>query len=114
MADGSLTQNNSADNRAETPDVVYGRLLETVHINGYTAARACSELDWLLAEDRWKQCGGGFDDFGTFLSAIDISKFRLATEDRKALAKKLHALEASQRAIASALYRTFGCGRIAA
>jgi N6-adenosine-specific RNA methylase IME4/Trp operon repressor len=85
----------------EAPLAVYGRLLETVHYNGYTAARACSELEWLLVEDRWKQCG--FEDFGAFLASIDMARWRLAVEQRQSLAKKLAEKQASQRAIGNAL-----------
>jgi len=88
----------------ESPDTVHGRLLEAVHISGYTFERACGELEWLLADDRWKQVGGGYSDVNAFLSTIDLSEFRIALEQRKKLAKKLQAIEASQRATA----RLFG------
>jgi hypothetical protein len=37
----------------ETPNIVYGRLLESAHISGYSFERVCAELEWLLEEDRW-------------------------------------------------------------
>ena len=87
----------------EAPNTVHGRLLEAVHISGYTFERACSELEWLLEEDRWKQVGGGFSDINDFLATIDLSEFRIAIDQRKNLAKKLADIHASQRATARAL-----------
>jgi N6-adenosine-specific RNA methylase IME4/Trp operon repressor len=87
----------------ETPDTVHGRLLEAVHLSGYTFERAFSELEWLLDEDRWKRIGGGFTDINAFLATIDLSEFRLAIEQRKKIAKRLQEIEASQRATARLL-----------
>jgi len=87
----------------ETPNTVHGRLLEAVHISGYTFERACAELEWLLDEDRWKSVGGGYADINAFLGTIDFSEFRIAVEQRKKLAKRLQAIEASQRATARVL-----------
>ena len=95
----------------ETPNTIHGRLLEAVHISGYTFERACSELEWLLEQDRWKEVGRGFDDINTFLATLDLSGFRIVVERRQKLAKKLEAIEASQRATARALgvdHRTIG------
>ncbi len=88
---------------SETPETVHGRLLEAVHISGYSFERACSELDWLLQDDRWQKVGGGFDDINAFLSTIDLSEFRIAIDQRKKLAKQLQDIEASQRATAKML-----------
>lgn len=87
----------------ETPDTVHGRLLEAVHIAGYTWKRACDELDWILDDERWKQVGGGFDDINAFLATIDLSEFRIAVEQRKGLARKLEALRATNVSTAKAL-----------
>lgn len=87
----------------ETPNTVHGRLLEAVHISGYSFERACSELEWLLEDDRWKTVGGGFDDINAFLATIDFSEFRVAIDQRKRLAKRLREIDASQRATAKAL-----------
>jgi phage N-6-adenine-methyltransferase len=87
----------------ETPTTVHGRLLEAVHISGYTFERACAELEWLLEDDRWRRAGDGFDDINAFLATIDLSEFRLPVEQRKSLARKLAELRASQRATARAL-----------
>lgn len=85
----------------ESPETVHGRLLEAVHLSGYSFERACSELEWLLDEDRWKKCG--FDDIKQFLETVDLSPFRIDADHRKRLAKKLADLQASQRATAKAL-----------
>lgn len=101
MAQRSTTP--QAVNTIERPDTVHGRLLEAVHISGYTFERACGELEWLLDDDRWQHVGRGFDDVNTFLATIDFSEFRIAIEQRKTLAKRLAAIQASQRATARLL-----------
>ena len=63
--------------KTETPDTVHGRLLESVHLSGYSAERACGELEWLLDEDRWQRVGAGFTDINAFLAATDLGEFRL-------------------------------------
>jgi phage N-6-adenine-methyltransferase len=85
------------------PDIVYGRLLESAHLSGYGFERACSELEWLLDEDRWRQVGPGYQDINTFVRSVDLSPFRLDGERRKDLVRKLAELEASQRATAKML-----------
>lgn len=88
--------------QSESADTVHGRLLEAVHISGYSFERACSELDWLLDDGRW-ELGGRFDSIGDFLATMDLSPFKIDGERRKGLARKLAALEASQRATAKML-----------
>ena len=90
----------------EKPETVHGRLLEAVHISGYSLERACSELEWLIEDNRWKSIGqpdGGFKDIDAFLATIDFSEFKIAIEQRKKLARKLADLRATQRAIAGAV-----------
>ncbi|MEJ6847504.1 MT-A70 family methyltransferase [Sinorhizobium fredii] len=87
----------------DRPDTIHGRLLEAVHITGYTFERACSELEWLLTDDRWKQVGGGCDDINAFLATINLSDFKIVAEQRKRIAKRLAKIEASQRATARLL-----------
>lgn len=104
MTDTALAPPNAnASQRSETPDTVHGRLLESVHIAGYTWKRACDELDWILDDDRWKAVGPGFDDINAFLATIDLSAFRLAVEERKGLARKLKELQAANVSTAKAL-----------
>jgi 16S rRNA G966 N2-methylase RsmD len=87
---------------AETPNTVHGRLLEAVHISGYSFERACSELEWLLEEGRWEQLG--YADGAAFAESISevFSDFRITMEERKPLAKKISRI-ASQRATAKVL-----------
>jgi site-specific DNA-methyltransferase (adenine-specific) len=87
----------------ETPDFVHGRLVESVHLSGYTMERACGELEWLLEADRWKQCGPGYTSIDDFLATLDLSEFKLAIGQRKQLAQRLDTLRASQRATARLL-----------
>lgn len=68
---------------SESPNTVHGRLLEAVHIAGYTFERACGELEYLLDEDRWRFVGDGFEDINAFLATLDFSDFKLAVEQRK-------------------------------
>lgn len=91
------------DKVSESPATVYGRLVESVHVSGYTMERACVGLEYLLEENRWKSVGKGFDDIDAFLSSIDLSQFKIAVDRRKKLAKRLAELQAPQRATAKAL-----------
>jgi len=70
-------------------NIVYGRLLESVHLSGYTASRACDELEWLLDGERWKSVGNGFDSGRKFLATINLQEFKWATERRQRLSKQL-------------------------
>src|SRR5215203_3404521 len=87
----------------ERPDTVHGRLMESVHLSGYSFERACSELEWLLDEDRWREVAGGFADFNAFVRTIDFSGFRKVFEQRPGLGERLKALGASDRATADML-----------
>ena len=89
--------------RPETPEAIYGRLLESVHISGYTMARACTKLKRLLEKDDWKTVGGGFDDIDEFALSIDLSQFKIALDERKDIAKLFAKKQATQRATAHAL-----------
>lgn len=82
---------------------MHGRLLEAVHVSGYSFERACADLEWLLEEDRWRKCGNGFEDIRDFLGTVDLSPFNIESSHRKRLAKRLQELEASQRSTAKVL-----------
>jgi DNA methylase len=86
----------------ETPNQVHGRLLEGVHLAGYTFERACENLEWLLKEDRWREVGTRYDNVNEFLAGIRLDEFRVITEKRKRLAALIKQLqpEASNRTIA--------------
>src|SRR5262245_57607726 len=86
-----------------TPNIVYGRLLESTNISGYAFERACTELEWLLDNDRWQQVGPGFKDINDFLATVDLTPFNLTTDQKKPLAQKLTELHARQSATAKAL-----------
>lgn len=85
---------------SENPNMVYGRLSESVHISGYSLERALSEFEFLLTENRWQQVGNGFDDINDFLATISFKEFKIVADTRKSIATKLAALQASQRATA--------------
>jgi len=87
----------------ETPDTVHGRLIESVHISGYSFERANQEFEWLLEEGRWKKIGQGYDDIDKFIATIDFSEFKISIENRKKISKKLADLRATQRAAAKML-----------
>ena len=87
--------------KSESPDVVYGRLMESVHISGYTLERAVNECLWLASDERWKSLG--FESASAFVRSIDLSEFRMAAEKRKELAVLLAEKQVSQRATAKAL-----------
>ncbi len=84
-------------------NIRYGRLQEAVHVSTYEMERACSSLEYLLDDDRWQKVGLGFEDINAFLRSIDMSDVGKIPERRKAISKKLEALQASQRATAKAL-----------
>jgi len=90
-------------NHDEAPNTVHGRLLESVHLSGYSFERACAELEWLLDDDRWKRVGSGFDDIEAFLATLNFSALKGAVEQRKKIAKRLADLAASQRQTARLL-----------
>ena len=95
----------------EKPDTVHGRLLESVHISGYSFERASQKFEWLLEDDRWKNISPGYDDIDKFIATIDFSEFKISIEKRKKISKKLADLRATQRASAKML--GVGAGTIA-
>lgn len=87
----------------------YGALREGVHIAGYTFERACSKLEWLLEQDRWRGVGNGFDDVNKFVASIRLDNLKTSAEQRTRIALKIKQLQpkVSNRSIAKAL----GVGR---
>lgn len=83
----------------ESPEVLYGRILESAHISGYGFERMTRELETLLSGDAWRKVGGGFEDVNAFLKSIDLSAFNLG--DKKKLHNRIKELQpkASTRAI---------------
>ncbi len=82
----------------------YGRLIEGVHLSGYTFERACQHLEWLLVGDRWQACGD-FKDINVFLDSLRLDQFRPVAETRKRVAERIRELqpEVSNRQIARTL-----------
>lgn len=73
-------------------------------MSGYSASRACDELEWLLEEDRWKTVGKGFTKGSEFFATINYSEFKFAAEQRKKLIQKMASIEgATQRSIGKTL-----------
>ncbi|SIO49636.1 N6-adenosine-specific RNA methylase IME4 [Bradyrhizobium erythrophlei] len=87
----------------------YGALREGVFIAGFSFERACSKLEWLLEQDRWRGVGDGFDDVNKFISSIKLDSFRTVAEQRKRIALRIKQLQpaVSNRQIA----KTLGVGR---
>jgi N6-adenosine-specific RNA methylase IME4 len=83
----------------------YGALREGVFIAGFSFERACSKLEWLLQQDRWRGVGDGFDDVNKFISSIKLDSFRTVAEQRKRIALRIKQLQpkVSNRQIAKAL-----------
>lgn len=88
---------------SETASTTHGRLLEALHIAGYTVERATRELKWLLEEDRWKKCGDGFDDIDKFVATLQMQHLKKTIEERKEIVQLLSEKRATQRAIAEAV-----------
>jgi len=87
----------------EKPDTIYGRLLESVHISGYSFERACQKFKWLLTGGHWKTIGPGYDDIDKFIASINFAEFKISIEQRKEIAKMLEVEHATQRATARML-----------
>jgi hypothetical protein len=90
--------------RGERRHERYGALQEGAHVAGYTFERACSHLEWLLENDRWK-LGDRFEDVNAFLNSIRLDQFRQTVEQRKRIAEQIKKLQpaASMRAIGPTL-----------
>jgi hypothetical protein len=89
----------------DNPSEIYGRVVEGIHISGYTLERAWGGIEKLLAGDNWRQVGGGFTDVNVFLDSIRLDSFRIIADQRKRIAARIKELQpaASNRAIAKTL-----------
>ncbi|SDR31485.1 DNA modification methylase [Rhizobiales bacterium GAS113] len=83
----------------------YGKLLEGLHITGYTFERACYRIAKLLESGDWKECAGGFADIDAFLNSLGLEQFREITEQRRKIAGLIKKLQpkVSNRKIAAAI-----------
>jgi hypothetical protein len=86
---------------SESPATVHGRVLEAVHLTGYTFSRALDELKWLLTDGRWKETG--HTDVNAFIESLGFGAFVQNVEQRRDIAKLYAEAGASQRATARAL-----------
>lgn len=75
----------------ESPDIVYGRLLESAHISGYGFERMCDGFEWLLEDDRWRKVGSGYDNVLDFMASVDVAAFNL--DRKKRIIKRIKELE---------------------
>jgi N6-adenosine-specific RNA methylase IME4 len=82
----------------------YGKLIEGLHITGYTFERACSNLETLLEGEAWR-LDGRFNDPNEFLDSLRLDKFRAVAEQRKRIATRIKELQpaVSNRQIARTL-----------
>ena len=87
----------------ESPQIVYGRLLENAHAVTHFMERGQTSLAYLLEQDRWRAVGTGFTDINDFARSLDLAELRdRATERRQAVAALTEA-GASDPAVAEAL-----------
>jgi hypothetical protein len=88
----------------ETPDVIYGRLLEARDMTAYTLDRYLHEVKSLLTSNRYRELSAGFRDVNAFIRSVDFSGYNLG-DMRPEIARMIKELqpEASNRAIADAL-----------
>src|SRR5262245_55540427 len=92
----------------DKPEQMHGRLCEGILLTGFTLERAFDDLQWLLAEDRWR-LGDRYNNVNEFLASIRLDQFRILADQRKRLAVRIKELqpEASNRTIA----KMVGAGR---
>jgi N6-adenosine-specific RNA methylase IME4 len=82
----------------------YGKLIEGLHIAGYTFERACANLEFLLEGDRWK-VGDLFANVNAFMESLRLGRFRQVAEERKRIIERIKELQptVSNRQIARTL-----------
>lgn len=85
----------------DSPQVVYGRLLEDAHIVTQYMERGQSNLAYLLEDDNWRKLG--FKTINAFAKSLDLSELRRNIEERRQIAAALTDAGASSRAVAEAL-----------
>ena len=74
----------------------YGKLIEGLHITGYTFERACSNLEAMLEGDAWR-LDGRFSNPNEFLDSLRLDKFRAVAEQRKRIAARIKELQPAVR-----------------
>ena len=99
-----MAKPTSIAQRSKPPAEVFGALREGLHLAGYSFERACTQLDYLLTDGLWKQCGEFDGDVNKFLASISLADFRKTVDQRQSITRKIAAIEAaSQRQIAKTL-----------
>ena len=91
----------------EDARIVYGRLLESIHISGYTRERAIGELKHLLNDNNWKKAGEFFK-YSDFIKSLNLGEFKFSIEQRKEIIDEIKRIESeedkiSQRSLAGVL-----------
>jgi protein gp37 len=84
----------------ETPDIQYGRLLESADLSTHAAQRAFGWMRGLLESGDWKEVGPGFEDVSTFVRSVPFGALNPPAELRKAYEATASEHGASNRAIA--------------
>ena len=85
----------------ESPQVVYGRLLEDAHAVTHYMERGQTNLAYLLEQDRWRKLG--FSSINSFAKSLDLSELRQRVDERRQIVAALTDAGASSRAVAEAL-----------
>ena len=86
------------------PTETHGALMEGVHLASYSLRRAVAKLKWLLEEDRWMECGPGYDDVNMFYATLEWDTVKMSATERKGIVELMAAAEgASARQIGRTL-----------
>lgn len=86
----------------ESPQVVYGRLLENVNSVGHHMERGQMWLAQLLENENWR-LAGPFQTIDEFTRSLDLSELRQRVDERRPVVATLTEAGASTRAVAEAL-----------
>lgn len=84
----------------ESPDVRYGRVLESAEISGYTAQRAFEGVRSLLESGDWHRVGPGFNDLSTFIRSVPFGRLNPPDDLRLEYERVAFEHGASKRSIA--------------
>ena len=85
----------------ESPQVVYGRLLENAHAVTHFMERGQMSLAYLLEQDRWRKLG--FTSINDFAKSLDLSELRQRVDERRQVVAALTGAGVEQQAIAQAV-----------
>lgn len=85
----------------ESPQIVYGRLLENAHAVTHFMERGQTSLSYLLEQDRWRKLG--FININEFAKSLDLSELRQRVDERRQVVAALTGAGVEQQAIAKAV-----------